>query len=111
MANDNSIILKKFYPMKKLIFIAAMMLGIGATYAQLLTPANGGSVKGCTAERIGITDVTIHYGRPAVKGREGKVWGDLVYTGFKNQGFGNGKDAPWRAGANENTTIEFNTDV
>ena len=82
-----------------------------AAKAQLLEPANGGSSKATVSERIGITDVTIHYGRPAVKGREGKIWGDLVYTGFKNQGFGSGNDAPWRAGANENTTIEFSTDV
>ena len=62
-------------------------------------------------ERIGLTDVVIHYVRPAVKGREGKIWGGLVYTGFTDQGFGNSKKAPWRAGANENTTIEFSTPV
>ena len=27
------------------------------------------------------------------------------------EGFGSSKSAPWRAGANENTTIEFSTDV
>lgn len=97
--------------MKKIVLIAALVLYGIAGKAQLTTPADGGSVKASVSERIGLTDVTINYGRPAVKGREGKIWGGLVYEGFQNQGFGNGKDAPWRAGANENTTIEFSTDV
>src|SRR5579872_6068461 len=97
--------------MKRLILSGILILGLNNTHAQLLVPADGGSVKASVSERIGITDVTINYGRPAVKGREGKIWGGLVYTGFQNQGFGSGKDAPWRAGANENTTIEFSTDV
>ncbi|HVF96243.1 MAG TPA: DUF2911 domain-containing protein, partial [Flavisolibacter sp.] len=49
--------------------------------------------------------------RPGVKGREGKIWGGLVHTGFADQGFGSSKAAPWRAGSNENTTIEFSNDV
>lgn len=88
-----------------------MLLSFSAAHAQLTGTASGTSVRGKVGERIGLTDVMIDYGRPAVKGREGKIWGDLVYTGFQNQGFGNGKDAPWRAGANENTVIEFSNDV
>jgi tetratricopeptide (TPR) repeat protein len=34
-----------------------------------------------------------------------------VPVGFVDLGFGSSKAAPWRAGANENTTIEFSTDV
>jgi Protein of unknown function (DUF2911) len=49
-------------------------------------------------QRIGITDITINYHRPLVKGR--KVWGGLVPYG-----------QIWRAGANENTTIEFTDPV
>ena len=79
--------------------------------AQLTTPPNGGNKKAVVGERIGITDVTIHYDRPGVKGRENKVWGQLVQAGYNDLGFGNTKTAPWRAGANENTTIEFSTDV
>ena len=45
-------------------------------------------------QRVGITDITINYHRPLVKGR--KVWGGIVPYG-----------QVWRAGANENTTIEF----
>jgi tetratricopeptide (TPR) repeat protein len=49
-------------------------------------------------QRIGITDITINYHRPRVNGR--KVWGGLVPYG-----------QPWRAGANENTTISFSDPV
>lgn len=72
---------------------------------------SGGNKKATVAERIGLTDVTIHYDRPGVKGREGKIWGNLVPVGFVDQGFGSSKASPWRAGANENTTIEFSNDV
>lgn len=49
-------------------------------------------------QRIGITDITINYSRPLVNGRQ--VWGELVPYG-----------QPWRAGANENTTITFTDPV
>jgi len=49
-------------------------------------------------QRIALTDITINYHRPLVNGR--KIWGALVPYG-----------KVWRAGANENTTIEFSDDV
>lgn len=79
--------------------------------AQLTTLPDGGNKKAMVAERIGITDVTINYNRPGVKGREGKIWGQLIPVGFNDLGFGTSKAAPWRAGSNENTTIEFSNDV
>ena len=63
------------------------------------------------SEQVGLTQITISYHRPAVRGREGKIWGVVVHKGFADQGFGNRKPAPWRAGANENTVIEFDHDV
>ena len=81
------------------------------SFSQLTTTASGGNKKAVVGERIGLTDVTIHYDRPAVKGREGKIWGELVPVGFTNLGFGSAKASPWRAGSNENTTITFSTDV
>jgi Protein of unknown function (DUF2911) len=80
-------------------------------HAQLTTLPSGGNKKASVSERIGITDVTIHYDRPGVKGREGKIWGTLIPAGYTDQGFGTSKAAPWRAGANENTTIEFSNDI
>lgn len=72
---------------------------------------NGYTKKATVSEQVGLTQVSITYNRPAVKGREGKIWGQAVHKGFVNQGFGNGNPAPWRAGANENTIIEFDNDV
>jgi tetratricopeptide (TPR) repeat protein len=97
--------------MKKLFALSAILFLLNTVYAQLTVPPNGGNRKAVVGERIGITDVTIHYDRPGVKGREGKIWGQLIQVGYNDLGFGNTKKAPWRAGANENTTIEFSTDV
>ena len=99
--------------MKKMAFIILPLLA--AFYSQAQIPLtvlpSGGNKKASVSERIGLTDVSIQYDRPGVKGREGKIWGQLVHTGFTDQGFGNTKSAPWRAGANENTVIRFSTDV
>ncbi len=94
--------------------LAAIVMGAGfcnTATAQLTTMPGGGNKKAVSGERIGITDVTINYDRPGVKGRDGQIWGKLIHTGYIDQGFGTSKAAPWRAGANENTTIEFSTDV
>lgn len=65
---------------------------------------------------IGLVSATIAYSSPDVHGsngedRKGHIWGELVHYGFVDQGFGPSKAAPWRAGANENTTITFSHDV
>lgn len=93
------------------IFLLMSIYSLNVLAQGLTTPPNGGNKKASVSERIGITDVTIHYDRPAVKGREGKIWNGLVHTGYTDLGFGTSKAAPWRAGANENTTISFSTDV
>lgn len=77
----------------------------------LTVPPGGGNKKAMVGERIGITDVTIQYDRPGVKGRDGKIWGQLIPAGFTDLAFGSSREAPWRAGANESTTIQFSTDV
>jgi tetratricopeptide (TPR) repeat protein len=98
--------------MKKIIAIAFILPAFSViSPAQLTTSPSGGNKKAMVGEQIGLTKVMINYDRPGVKGREGKIWGQLVHTGFIDQGFGSSKAAPWRAGANENTTIEFSTDV
>jgi len=56
------------------------------------------SQRGSVTQRVGLTDITIVYSRPAVGGRE--IWGKVVPYGKM-----------WRAGANENTTITFADDV
>ena len=97
---------------RKLYLLSAILFSGLILSAQNLTiPPNGGNKKASVSERIGITDVMITYDRPAVKGREGQIWNGLVHVGFKDLGFGTSKLAPWRAGANENTTFTFSTDV
>ncbi len=90
--------------------IVLLMLHQAST-AQLTTVPDGGNKKAMVGEKIGLTDIIISYSRPAVKGREGKIWGQLVPFGYNDLGFGTSKAAPWRAGANECTTIEFSTDA
>lgn len=98
--------------MKKLL-LACCLFNIGFVQAQIIltTLPSGGNKKAMVGEQVGLTNITIHYDRPAVKGREGKIWGQVVTPGFFDQGFGNSKAAPWRAGANETTVIEFDKDV
>jgi hypothetical protein len=93
-----------------LILSLPFVLLLQAQIPLTLAPS-GGNKKASVSERVGLTDVTITYDRPGVKGREGKIWGQLVHTGFADLGFGNTKAAPWRAGANENTTISFTRPV
>lgn len=99
--------------MKKFILACVTLAIWFSGSSQTLKPVpDGGNKKAMVAEQIGITDVTIRYNRPGVKGREGKIYGTpVVHNGYIDQGFGTSKAAPWRAGANENTTIEFSTDV
>ena len=78
--------------------------------AQLTALPSGGNKRASVSEGIGLTNVTINYSRPAVKKRDGHIWGELIPVGYVDQGFGTSKAAPWRAGANENTTIEFSTE-
>jgi tetratricopeptide (TPR) repeat protein len=56
------------------------------------------SQKASVTQTIGLTDISIDYHRPLVKGR--KIWGGLVPY-----------NEVWRAGANENTTISFSDNV
>ncbi|MFN8290970.1 MAG: DUF2911 domain-containing protein [Chitinophagaceae bacterium] len=98
--------------MKKQVLLLLLVI-TNQVFAQipLTVLPSGGNKKASVSERVGLTDVTIHYDRPGVKGREGKIWGQLVHTGFTDLGFGSSKSSPWRAGANENTTFSFSTDV
>ena len=95
--------------MKKINFITVLLcLTISVTaHAQLNTPR--GSQQATISQRVGISDINITYSRPSVNGRV--LWGTLVPYGMNNLGFGTSTAAPWRAGANENTTITFSHDA
>ncbi len=79
------------------------------------------SQKASVMQTIGVTDITITYSRPGVKGR--KIWGDAPATAASgtatlDDARSRGKDAPlvpyghvWRTGANEATTFAVTDDV
>jgi len=98
--------------MKRITIFAALFFSCLNLFAQMDLPPSGGNPRAKITEEVGITDITITYGRPDVNGREGKVWGTLVTYGFSiNNLITNKITNPWRAGANENTTISFEHDV
>lgn len=66
------------------------------TGIELLLPQ--ASPHAVVAQTVGLTDVTVEYHSPSVRGRT--VWGGLVPY-----------EQVWRAGANENTLIRFSTPV
>src|SRR5882757_6513583 len=101
----------RFFFRSCLAIVIVQLLFTGMADAQLKSLPRGGNKKAFVGEQIGITDVVIHYSRPGVKKREGHIWGELIPVGFTELGYGTKKPAPWRAGANENTTIEFSTEV
>jgi tetratricopeptide (TPR) repeat protein len=101
--------------MKKSLPLLVLLLTFGTASAQitpLTAEPDGGNKKASVSEQIGIVKIDISYSRPGVKGREGKIWGTPVaHYGFVDQGHGTSYAAPWRAGANENTTISFSLPV
>lgn len=77
----------------------ALFAVIPALFAQapsLVLPV--ASPRAQVQQRVGLTDIEVTYHRPAVKGRQ--VWGGLVPYG-----------QVWRAGADENTVIAFDTPI
>ena len=84
------------YKMKKLVLFAFALTLMFTVNAQVETPQPSPFTK--IEQKVGLTDVTLEYSRPSMKGR--KIFGDLVPYGKM-----------WRAGANKNTTVTFSDDV
>lgn len=106
--------------MKYLVIAFLLILNMADAHSQLLLPPSGGNQKSVITQYMGAhASVTIEYNSPDVTGpngedRKGKIWGQLVPYGLTNLNFGISTDdnpSPWRAGANENTTIRFSHDV
>ncbi|RIV30586.1 DUF2911 domain-containing protein [Flagellimonas lutimaris] len=82
--------------MKKFALLLFMVSLCFSLEAQIQTPAP--SPFSTLEQKVGLTDVTVKYSRPAMRGRT--IFGDLVPYG-----------AIWRTGANQNTVITFSDDV
>src|ERR671926_237831 len=105
-----------------LLGVLCVLCCAASVLAQIQTPRP--SQKASVMQRIGVTDVTITYSRPGVKGRQ--VWGDPPAAWAANaKGEATlddqnerPKDAPivpwghvWRTGANEATQFAVTDDV
>ncbi len=73
--------------------------------AQDMLVATKVSQRASVTQRIGTTDITVVYHSPSAKNR--KIFGGIVPYDFVVDGV----EYPWRAGSNQNTTIEFTHDV
>jgi hypothetical protein len=76
--------------------VVAVALGAGPAAADLELPRPSPFAK--VSQQVGLTDVTVDYSSPGVKGR--KIWGGVVPY-----------DQMWRTGANQATKITFSRDV
>ncbi|MEM6685627.1 MAG: DUF2911 domain-containing protein [Bacteroidota bacterium] len=81
--------------MKKILLACFLAAGI-SVQAQIETPQPSPSAK--VMQTVGLTEVTIEYARPSMRGR--KIFGNLVPF-----------DKLWRTGANANTKITFSDDI
>ena len=106
--------------MKKLLFTLLLVgmvrfTGHAQDTSDLAEPPDGDNEKAEVSQWIGPVKITIDYHSPRVhlKGvdRTGHIWGELIPYGFNNDGYGGLAPRPWRAGANEATSITFSNDV
>ena len=84
--------------MKTLLITAVLFASAATAHAQAALKLPEQSPAATVTQTVGLTDITVVYHRPAVNGRA--IWGALVPY-----------NEPWRAGANENTTVQFSSDV
>ena len=83
--------------MLKKLFVLVLVVGVSsAINAQIQAPQPSPAAK--IEQVVGLTDVSIEYSRPAMRGRT--IFGDLVPFG-----------KVWRTGANANTKITFGHNV
>ena len=82
--------------MRKLVLLVFAVTLMFSVNAQIETPAPSPAAK--IEQVVGLTDVSIDYSRPAMRGRT--IFGDLVPYG-----------KVWRTGANARTKVTFSNDV
>ncbi|WP_297798019.1 DUF2911 domain-containing protein [uncultured Eudoraea sp.] len=82
--------------MKRLTLLICVVLGSISMNGQISTPAPSPAAK--IMQTVGLTDVTVEYSRPSMRGRT--IFGDLVPY-----------DKLWRTGANKNSMVTFSDDI
>ena len=109
--------------MRQALFVFVLLSGIATArvtpaqiQSELTLPPNGNNQRAEVSQWIGLVKVTIAYHSPRVhfppsNDRTGHIWGELVKYGLFDDGFGPSHATPWRAGANETTTLSFSHDV
>jgi hypothetical protein len=86
------------HPVMRYGMFICLMLSASLGFAQIKMPQASPAEKLNT--KIGLTDVTLEYSRPGVKGRERNIFGGLVPYG-----------EVWRTGANASTKVTFSDSV
>lgn len=80
-----------------ILFLSLLTICISVVEAQQIQMPQA-SPAAQISQKVGLTDVTVDYSRPSMRGR--KIFGELVPFGDV-----------WRTGANAATTLTFSTDV
>lgn len=83
---------------KKAVLLLTCICSMQLAHAQIDMPQ--ASPKAKLETRVGLTDVELVYSRPGLKGRDKKIFGDLIPFG-----------KVWRTGANESSKITFAEEV
>ncbi len=83
---------------RAVLLTQGLLLFAATSHAQYSLELPRASPQARVMQRVGLTQITINYGRPSVKGR--KIWGGLEAYG-----------KVWRAGADETTTFEVSDPV
>jgi tetratricopeptide (TPR) repeat protein len=95
-----------------LVILYVLCSDLSPLQAQSLKLPQNQNFPSSASRRLGVTEIDIAWNAPGVKGREGKIWGTpIAHYGYTVFGFGSDVESPWRAGADECTTISFSTDV
>ncbi len=108
--------MKKMFFMPVFLTLCASARSVyGQVLSELSLPPDGDNQQAEVSQWIGLVKISIAYHSPNVHGRgkdrTGHIWGELIPYGLFDEGFGPSRSTPWRAGANESTTVTFSHDV
>lgn len=107
---------RAFFALVLLVLCTTARSVHGQVQSELSLPPNGRNERAEVSQWIGLVRITISYHSPNVHGgggkdRAGHIWGEFIPYGFFDEGFGPSRSTPWRAGANESTTVTVSHDI